>query len=120
MFNWLFGRKKKQAAAVHEAELTAKLAEKLKYYNADKDISVSDFSEIDFDENDEKRADRKGRVKNTDVWGEANPGETGKWIKEDRRLKDRRLKDPEQKDPEQKDSGQKNRRQTSRRRIDRR
>jgi hypothetical protein len=90
MFNWLFGNKKKGAVADHEAELNAKLADKLKNYNADEDISVTDFSEIDFDENDENTTDKKGRAKNVDVWGQANPGETGKWNKEDRRQIDRR------------------------------
>ena len=40
MFNWLFGNKKKEAAANHEAELNAKIANKLKNYNIDEDISV--------------------------------------------------------------------------------
>ena len=100
MFTWLYKNKKKQVAADHEAELSAKLADKLKSYNADEDISVSDFSEVDFNENDEKTLDRKGAVKNVDVWGQANPSETGKWNKANRRQTESR--------------------QASRRRVDRR
>ena len=56
MFNWLFSNKRKKAAADHEAELKAKLADRfeaelkakladrLKNYIADEDISVSNFS----------------------------------------------------------------------------
>ena len=85
MFNWLFRNKKKEAAADLEAALNAKLADKLKNYNADEDISISDFSEVDFNENDEKTTDKKDRVKKEDMWGQANPSETGKSNKEDRR-----------------------------------
>ena len=85
MFNWLLRNKRKKAATAHEAELEAKLADKLKNYNADEDISVSDFSGIDFNENHEKKNDKRNCVKNVDVWGRANPGETGKWNKEGRR-----------------------------------
>jgi hypothetical protein len=85
MFNWVFRNKKKEASADYEAELNAKIGDKLKNYNADEDISVSDFSEIDFNENNEKKNDKRSCVKNVDVWGKANPGETGKWNKEDSR-----------------------------------
>jgi len=85
MFNWLLRNKRKKAATAHEAELEAKLADKLKNYNADEDISVSDFSGIDFNENHKKKNDKRNCVKNVDVWGRANPGETGKWNKEGRR-----------------------------------
>ncbi len=90
MYNWLFKNKKKEIAANHEAELSAKLADKLKSYNADEDISISDFSGADFNENDEKTSDKKGAVKNVDVWGQANPSETGKWNKTNRRQTERR------------------------------
>ncbi|MFA9420118.1 MAG: hypothetical protein ACERLB_08200 [Gammaproteobacteria bacterium] len=85
MFNWLYRNKKKEAAADHEAALNVKLADKLKNYNADEDISISDFSEVDFNENDEKTTDKKDRGKKVDMWGQANPSETGKSNKEDRR-----------------------------------
>ncbi len=90
MFNWLFRNKKKEAAANHEAELNAKIANKLKNYNVDEDISVSNFSEIDFNENKGKETGKTDRVKHVDKWGQANPSETGKWNKEDKRQIDRR------------------------------
>jgi S-adenosylmethionine hydrolase len=90
MFNWLFRNKKKEAAANHKAELNAKIANKLKNYNVDEDISVSSFSEIDFNENKRKETGKKDRVKNVDTWGQANPSETGKLNKENRRQIDRR------------------------------
>jgi hypothetical protein len=90
MFSWLFRNKKKEAAANHEVELNAKIAKKLKNYDIDEDISVSSFSEIDFNENKGKETGKKDRVKNIDTWGQANPGETGKLNKEDRRQIDRR------------------------------
>jgi len=77
--------KKKEAAADYEAELNAKIGDQLKNSNADEDISISNFSEIDFNENDEKKNDKRSCVKNVEVWRKANPGETGKWNKEDRR-----------------------------------
>ena len=90
MFNWLFRSKKKKAAADHEAELNARIADKLKNYNADEDDTISDFSEVDFDEDDKKTTDKNDRVKNVDMWGQANPSETGKWNKQERRKIDRR------------------------------
>jgi len=109
MFNKLFRNKvkeaeaelnAKQAAAAHEAELNARLAERLKYYNADEDDSVSDFSEINFKENPDKTSDITDRNANVDVWGQANPAETTQWKKENRRRNS-------------------DRRQTARRKLDR-
>ncbi len=90
MFNWLFRSEKKKAAADHEAELNARIADKLKDYDADEDDSIADFSDVDFDENVKKKTDRKDRVKNVDIWGQANPSETGKWNKQERRKINRR------------------------------
>ena len=90
MFNWLFRNKRKQAAAAHEAELKAKLAEKLKHYYADEDTEVSNFSEADFNENDKKTTGKKGNVKNVDAWGQANPSEMGKRNQEEKRQISRR------------------------------
>ncbi len=90
MFNWLFRNKGKKAAADHEAELKAKLADRLKNYIADEDISVSNFSGVNFDENDEKTTGKKDSVRNVDAWGQANPRETGKWNKDEKRQISRR------------------------------
>jgi len=102
MFNWLFRYKRKKAAADHEAELKAKLADRfeaelkakladrLKNYIADEDISVSNFSGVNFNENDEKTTGKKDGVRNVDAWGQANPSETGKWNKDEKRQISRR------------------------------
>ena len=90
MFNWLFRSKKKQATAAHEAELNARIADKLMNYNADEDDTISDFSEVDFDEDVKKTTDKNDRVKNVDMWAQANPSETGKWNKQERRKINRR------------------------------
>ena len=90
MFNWLFRNKRKQAAAAHEAELKAKLADKLKHYYADEDTEVSNFSEVDFNENNQKTTGKNGSVKKVDVWGQANPSEMGKRNQEEKRQTSRR------------------------------
>ena len=102
MLNWLLGKWRKKAAAGHEAELKAKLADRfeaelkakladrLKNYIADEDISVSNFSEVNFNENDEKTTDKKDGVRNVDAWGQANLSETGKWNKDEKRQISRR------------------------------
>ena len=90
MFNWLFRNKRKKATADHEAEVKAKLADRLKNYSVDEDISVSNFSEVDFNENDEKTTSKKDSVKNVDVWGQANPSETGKWYHDEKQQINRR------------------------------
>ena len=90
MFNWLFRNKRKKAAADHEAELKAKLAGRLKNYSVDEDISVSNFSEVDFNENNENTTEKKNRVKNVDAWRQANPSETGKWNNDEKRQISRR------------------------------
>ena len=75
----------KQTAAAHEAELNARLAERLKNYKASEDDSVSNFSQIDFEENADKSTDTMDRDGKVDVWGQANPSETTQWNKENRR-----------------------------------
>lgn len=80
----------KQAAAAHEAKLNKRIAERLKHYNIDEDDSVSNFSEIDFEENSDKTLNITDREGNVDVWGQANPAESTQWNKENRRKSDRR------------------------------
>jgi hypothetical protein len=80
----------KQAAAAHETELNARLAERLKSYNADEDDSITNFSEINFKENPDKTSDITDRGGNVDAWRQANPTETSQWKKENRRNSDRR------------------------------
>ncbi|MCP4334701.1 MAG: hypothetical protein GY785_18765 [Gammaproteobacteria bacterium] len=91
MFNWLFANKRKSASATPElskrevtmSELAMRenIADKLKSYNADEDTTASDFSLPD-DEKGTKAVGKMRSIKDPDVWGQANPGETGKWTKE--------------------------------------
>ena len=107
MFDWLFNHKKKQAAAEYDAELNEKiaakqheallakrLADRLRNYKADEDDSVSNFSEIDFEENDKTIRVNKG----VDIWEQANPGDTSQWKRENRRNENRRQEDRRQAD----------------------
>ena len=90
MFNWLLGNRRKKAAAKYKAELKAKLTDKLKNYNADEDISVSNFSEVNFNEIDKKTTGKKGGVKNVDSWQQANPSEIGRRKGDEKRQTRRR------------------------------
>ena len=98
MFNWLFANRRMSASvtpksAMRELATRASIAFKLRNYNADEDATISEFSLAD----DEKGIKTKGKVtsvtdysvKNYDVWGQANPRETGKWNKEVRRKRHR-------------------------------
>jgi hypothetical protein len=94
MFNWLFANKRKspsatpglskRAVAMSELAMRANIADKLKSYNAAEDTTTSNFSLPD-DEKGIKAAGKMRSITDLDVWGQANPGETGKWIKEVRR-----------------------------------
>jgi hypothetical protein len=69
-----------------ELAMRANIADKLRSYNADEDTTTSDFSLPD-DDKGIKPAARKRSMTDHDVWGQANPGETGKWIKEVRQIR---------------------------------
>lgn len=89
MFNWLFANKRESASvtpesAMRELGMRASIADKLKNYNADEDTTISEFSLAD-DEKGIKSTDEMTSVTDYDVWGQANPRETGKWNKEARR-----------------------------------
>jgi len=91
MFDWLFANKRNSASAdpelskkqvaMNELAMRANIAIKLRSYNADEDTTTSNFSLPD-DEKGIKAADKNRPITDHDVWGQANPGETGKWIKE--------------------------------------
>ena len=100
----------KQVATDHEAELTKRLAERLKHYNADEDDSVSNFSGIDFKENSDKALDITDHEGIVDVWGHANPAETTQWNKENR---------AETSEWNEENRGKSDNRQTARRKLDR-
>ena len=93
MFNWLFANRRPSApltpgSALRELAMKASIAVKLRNYNADEDTTISEFSLA----GDKKAAETKGRITSTadyDVWGKANPRETGKWKKEIRQNRKR-------------------------------
>lgn len=96
MFSWLFSNRSKSAAvspelatrelAMRELAIRASISGKLRNYNVAEDTTVSEFSLAD-DEKGRMPAGKMTSVKNDDVWGQANPRETGKWKKEVRRRK---------------------------------
>ena len=83
MFNWLFANRRKVASVTDELAMRANIAGKLSNYNADEDTTISEFSLAD-DEKEKKPTNKKTSDRNSDVWNQANPGETGKWKKNDR------------------------------------
>lgn len=89
MFNWLFAKREKGPSAPTELALRANIANKLKSYKADEDTTISQFSLAD--EDGKKTAFNKmPSPGSSDVWGLANPGETGKWKREVRHEGSRR------------------------------
>ncbi len=69
-----------------ELSMRASIANKLRNYNADEDTTISKFTLAD-DEAERKHEMKLTQVKTRDAWGQANPRETGKWNKEDRRTR---------------------------------
>ena len=88
MFNWLFPNRRKSASVTPELATRANIADKLRNYNADEDTTISEFSLAD-DDKGIKPTDKMTSATDYDVWGQANPRETGKWNKEVRRKRDR-------------------------------
>jgi len=98
MFNWLFANRRKsdsvtpeltkREVAMRELAMRAKIADKLRNYNSEEDTTISEFSLAD-DEKGTKSTDKMTSVTDYDVWGQANPWETGKWNKEIRRKRGR-------------------------------
>lgn len=90
MFNWLFTKRRDKTAIMPELATRANIAAKLKNYNADEDTTVSEFTLAD--EGDRKKTSRNmAPAGNYDVWGQANPRETGIWNRDDRRQKEKKL-----------------------------
>ncbi len=81
MFNWLFVNRRKGTSVAPELVMRANIADKLRNYNADEDTTISEFSLAD-DEKGIMATDKMTPVTDYDVWGQANPRETGKWNKE--------------------------------------
>jgi hypothetical protein len=76
----------RKSAIRSELAMRASIANKLRNYNADEDTTISKFTLAD-DEAEREREMKMRQVKTRDAWGQANPRETGKWNKEDRRTK---------------------------------
>jgi len=74
----------RKSAIRSELAMRASIANKLRNYNAAEDTTISNFTLAD-DEPERKYAMKSTRGKTRDAWSQANPGETGKWNKEDRR-----------------------------------
>jgi hypothetical protein len=93
MFNWLFANKRESASVTPESTMRelgmrASIADKLRNYNVDEDTTISEFSLAD----DDKGINTTGKITSVadyDVWGQANPKETGKWNKEVRQKRNR-------------------------------
>jgi len=93
MFNWLFTSRRTSApltpkSAMKELATRASIAAKLRNYNADEDTTISEFSLA----GDKKATETKSKITSTtdyDVWGKANPRETGKFNKEVRQKRKR-------------------------------
>ena len=67
-----------------ETAMRANIANKLKNYNADEDTTISNFTLAD-EAVERNLANRSPRISGQDVWGQANPRETGRWKKENRK-----------------------------------
>jgi len=98
MFKWLFKRGNqsetvdpepaisRKSTIRSELSMRASITNKLRKYNADEDTTISKFTLAD-DEAERKHEMKLTQVKTRDAWGQANPRETGKWNKEDRRTR---------------------------------
>lgn len=76
--------KRRSATKSHsESALRANIAAKLKNYHAEDDTTISNFTLAD-DELESNLVTKSTRSKGQDVWGQANPRETGRWKKENR------------------------------------
>jgi hypothetical protein len=89
MFNWLFGNRKKRDSIAFEATkrevaMRGQIADKLRHYNPEEDTTISEFSLAD-DVKGTKSTSKMKSGTESDVWGQANPRETGKWNKEVRK-----------------------------------
>ena len=78
MFNWLFAKREKGPSIPSELAMRANIANKLKSYKVEEDTTISQFSLAD-EEKEKKALNKTSPIRSGDVWGLANPGETGKW-----------------------------------------
>ena len=93
MFKWLFKHRNKsetvapesaisrKSAIRNELAMRASITKKLRRYNADEDTTISKFTLAD-EKVEGEHGMKLTQVKTRDAWDQANPGETGKWKKE--------------------------------------
>jgi hypothetical protein len=91
MFKWFFRHEDQHETAMNrksairqDLAMRASIASKLRKYNPDEDTTTSNFTLAD-DAPVSKPGISPPRDKNRDPWGQANPRETGKWNKENRK-----------------------------------
>ena len=95
MFKWFFKQENQQQTVSRKSAIRqdlatrASIANKLRNYKADEDTTISRFTLAE-DPPKSKHRITSTRVKSGDPWGQANPGETGKWNREDRKLRVRK------------------------------
>ena len=93
MFSWLFPQRRTSVpatpkSAVSDLAMRVRIAAKLRNYNADEDTTVSEFS-LAGDKKPKEPNSNNTSTRDCDVWGQANPRETGKWNKEIRQNRKR-------------------------------
>ena len=76
----------RKSAIRSELSMRASIANKLRNYNADEDTTISKFTLAD-DEAEREHKMKLTQVKARDACSQAKPRETGKWNKEDRRMR---------------------------------
>jgi len=91
MFKWFFRHENQRETATNrksairqDLATRASIARKLRKYNPDEDTTASNFTLAD-DAPAGKQRIKSPRDKTGDPWGQANPRETGKWNKENRK-----------------------------------
>ena len=89
MFDWLFAKREKGPSIPSELAMRANIANKLKSYKVEEDTTISQFSLAD-EGKEPKAMSKTSPLSGSDVWGLANPGETGKWKREVRHTGSRR------------------------------
>jgi len=76
-------KRRRNGELLDELALRANIADKLKNYKAEEDTTLSNFTLAD-DEVERNLLKKPARSTGQDVWGQANPRETGRWKKENR------------------------------------
>ena len=75
--------RRRKAQLCNDTTLRANIANKLKNYRADEDATISNFTLAE-DVVDRNLLGNSSASRGGDVWGQADPRETGRWKKENR------------------------------------